>query len=62
MCLPSYFHQIGKPIPVTKKAKKDITQQDIDELHATFLKSMETLFERTKLKHGCSADTKLLIL
>jgi Diacylglycerol acyltransferase len=59
------FHlkcQIGAPIVVKAKPKSDITQQDVDELHVVFTKAMQSLFDNTKEKHGCSADTKLVIL
>ena len=45
-----------------KKPRSDITQRDIDELHAVFTKAMQSLFERTKERHGCSAHTQLVIL
>lgn len=55
-------YQIGAPIVVKKKSKSDITQRDIDQLHVEFTKAMQRLFDNTKQKHGCSADTKLVIL
>ena len=53
--------EVGKPLLVAKKRKEDITQADIDALHAKFVQSMQDLFERTKRNHGCTPDTKLII-
>eukprot|EP01034_Spumella_vulgaris_P028604 gene28604-35489_t len=43
--------EIGKPIPVTKVNKEDITPEMVDALHAQFLAEMTRLFDRTKGKH-----------
>jgi 1-acyl-sn-glycerol-3-phosphate acyltransferase len=53
--------EVGKPLLVAKKRKEDITQADIDALHAKFVQSMQDLFERTKFTQGCTPDTKLII-
>jgi hypothetical protein len=42
--------------------KDKITDKDIDELHATFVKEMRRLFDRTKTKHGVDEKVKLEIL
>jgi Diacylglycerol acyltransferase len=54
--------EIGRALEVKQKSKEAITQADIDAVHEEFMKRMEELFERTKLKHGCRADQKLTIL
>jgi len=53
--------EIGKPIPVPKTPKADITPQALDALHLTFVTEMQRLFERTKAKHGLGS-AKLEIL
>ena len=52
--------EIGKPIKVEKMNKKDIRQEQIDDLHKIFVEEMRRLFDRTKTKHGC-ADKSLEI-
>jgi N-formylglutamate amidohydrolase len=47
---------------VTKKLKSEITQQDVDTLHKTFSDAMTSLFEKTKARHGCTPDQKLVIV
>jgi hypothetical protein len=53
--------EIGKPIPVTKKDKEIISQEDIDTLHALFTNEMIRLFDRTKERNGVAYDVKLQI-
>lgn len=55
-------HQIGAPLIVAKKPKSEITQQDVDSLHKTFCDAMTNLFEKTKSRHGCTPDQKLVIV
>jgi Diacylglycerol acyltransferase len=62
LILTDYYHQIGAPLIVTKKPKSEITQQDVDTLHKTFCDAMTNLFEKTKSRHGCSPDQKLVIV
>jgi hypothetical protein len=54
--------QVGKPIPVSKVNKEDITPEMVDALHAQFLLEMTRLFDRTKGKHPEHANATLLIL
>ena len=44
-----------------QKNKKDINQEDIDNLHAEFVISMQRLFDRTKASHGYPDDTLLIL-
>ena len=53
--------EIGKPIPVTKKDKEIISQEDIDTLHVLFMNEMIRLFDRTKERNGVAYDVKLQI-
>jgi len=53
--------EIGKPIPVTKKDKEIISQEDIDTLHVLFTNEMIRLFDRTKERNGVAYDVKLQI-
>ena len=61
-CGYKMHHQIGAPLIVTKKPKSEITQQDVDTLHKTFCDAMTNLFEKTKSRHGCTPDQKLVIV
>jgi len=42
----------GKPIMVKKKAPEDITQADVDEIHAKLLASMREIFDQHKCHLG----------
>lgn len=53
--------EMGQPIEVTAKGAAEITDKDIDELHARFMQEMTRLFERTKLKYGYAIEDKLEI-
>lgn len=54
--------EIGKPVPVQQKARDDISDDDVSAVHTQFVAAMDTLFERTKSKHGVyPADTRLQI-
>lgn len=53
---------VGKPITVDKKAKHEITTEDIESLHDTFCKEIQRLFESKKGKYGVAADVKLRIV
>ena len=54
--------QIGTPLIVEMKPKSEITQQDVDCLHQAFCDAMTNLFEKTKSRHGCTSDQKLIIV
>ena len=56
------YRQVGAPLVVKMKPKSEITQQDVDSLHQAFCAAMTELFERTKSRHGCTADQKLIIV
>lgn len=49
---------IGKPISVGPAAT-EITPQQIEALHETFVKEMQRLFDRTKVKYPEYAEAKL---
>jgi 1-acyl-sn-glycerol-3-phosphate acyltransferase len=53
--------ELGAPITVAKKAKEDITNDDIDALHAAFMKEELRLFDRTKMKYKGQEDAVLEI-
>lgn len=45
-----------------KKEYDQITDKDVDALHAAFVKEMTRLFDRTKERHGVDKSTPLEIL
>jgi Diacylglycerol acyltransferase len=61
LSVPRLSIEIGKPLPVLKR-EGDILDSEIQDLHATFVKEMIRLFERTKVRNGCIEGTKLTIL
>ena len=56
---------MGSPIAVEKLSKDEIAEGRVDErvdkLHEKFVAEMIRLFERTKLRHGCTQADSLEI-
>ncbi|GMT10232.1 hypothetical protein PFISCL1PPCAC_1529 [Pristionchus fissidentatus] len=50
---------LGKPIPVQKTIKP--TQEQIDELHSTYIRELTELYEEHKGKYGIPEENKLII-
>eukprot|EP00854_Cymbomonas_tetramitiformis_P004802 gene4803-5869_t len=50
---------VGKPIKVEKKVEP--TNEDVDELHAKFVKALQELFDNHKANHDGYANAKLEI-
>ena len=48
----TFVNIVGKPIPTTKKAYKDITEEDVDEIHALYLAALEELYHKHKADYG----------
>ncbi len=53
---------VGKPIKVERKARADITEKDINSLHAKFCEEITRLFEAKKMKYGVAGGVKLHII
>lgn len=55
--------EFGKPLVVSKHVStEEISQEQIDEIHAEFVKEMKRLFDRTKTKYPQYQDSQLEIL
>lgn len=54
--------EIGAPIPVAAKNSADISDSDIEQLHAVFMKATKDMFDSTKVKYPEYAKAKLEIL
>ena len=54
--------EIGKPIPVEKVPKDQITDKMIDDLHQQFCNAMVQLFNRTKVNYSDHKNAELNIL
>ena len=63
--------EIGAPVPLAEKFKNNAkggvsviepSREDIESYHAAFMEAQNSLFEKTKGRHGVAADVKLEIL
>ena len=51
---------VGQPMDVTPVTEP--TDEEVDDLHATYVRRLEELFEANKLKYGVSEDQHLSVL
>ncbi|RYY81765.1 hypothetical protein EON63_14725, partial [archaeon] len=56
-----YPTQIGEPIPVSAKNIADISDKDVDDLHARYVSGLKGLFDKTKVKYKAYKSAELAI-